>query len=63
MTHIVSGYAARFAIQSHRWIRMRQIIQDMDSFIFHILLMLQQNGLKTNYTKGEWQMLSNDWTR
>jgi hypothetical protein len=38
MDHAVSGYTARFTIWSHRYIQTRQINQDMENFMFAILL-------------------------
>jgi hypothetical protein len=37
---------------SHCCIQMKQIRQDMDNFVFLILLKQKQNCLKTNQTKG-----------
>jgi hypothetical protein len=52
MTHTVQEYKARFTIWSHSYIQTRQTSQDMESFIFAILLKQQQNALKTNQTRG-----------
>jgi hypothetical protein len=38
MVHTVSGYTARLAIHYHRYIQTRQMSQDMDNFIFMIML-------------------------
>jgi hypothetical protein len=45
----------RFNIWSHSYIQMRQKVQDMDNFVFWIMLKQQQNGLKTSQTEGVWQ--------
>jgi hypothetical protein len=52
MAHAGSGYTAGFTVWSHRCIQTRQVSQDMDSFMFSILMKQQQNGLKTNHTEG-----------
>jgi hypothetical protein len=54
MVHTVSRYMVRFTIWSHCYIQMRQIGQDVNNFIFSILLKQQQNSFKTNQTKGVW---------
>jgi hypothetical protein len=41
----------------------KQLSQDMDNFIFSILLKQQQNGRKTNQTKNVWLKQCNDWAR
>jgi hypothetical protein len=63
MVHIITGYKYRLAIWFHRYIRTRQVSQDMDNFVFQILLKQQQNSLKTNKTTGVRSKKSNDWTR
>jgi hypothetical protein len=52
MIRTLSRYAARFTIWPHHYIQTSQIGQDIDNFIYPILLKQQQNGLKTNQTKG-----------
>jgi hypothetical protein len=54
MVHTVSRYMARFTIWPHCCIQMRHMHQDMDNFIFSVLLKQQQNSLKTNQTKSAW---------
>jgi hypothetical protein len=58
-----------------RWIVFKNVIivlihhhhklleQNMNNFIFSILLKQQQNGLKTNQTKGVWPHYCEDWTK
>jgi hypothetical protein len=48
IVHTTSGYTARFSIRYHCRIQTKQISQDIDNFIFSILLKQQQSGLKTN---------------
>jgi hypothetical protein len=50
---IVSGHAAIFTMFS-LLIQIWQISQDVDNTPFSILAKNQQNGLKTNQTKGVW---------
>jgi hypothetical protein len=45
-------YYYRIAIWFHRYIRTREVSQDMDNFIFYILVKQQQNSLKNNQTTG-----------
>jgi hypothetical protein len=53
MAHTVSGYAVRYTIcSSQRCIQTKQVRQDMDNFIFLIMLKQKQNGLKNNRIEG-----------
>jgi hypothetical protein len=55
MVHTVPEYNARFTVLAHHYSQMWQMRQDMDKFIFLILLKQQQNDFKTNPTEGLWR--------
>jgi hypothetical protein len=54
MVRTASGHTARFNIWTERYIQMGQISQDMDNFIFSILLRKQQNDFERNQTRDAW---------